>query len=68
MAEWFDLLADRFSLPRAPRISRAEAERVLPAMQWSFMRESRRLINTRMKRELQFALSYPTVVDGLLAL
>ena len=66
MGEWFDLLADRFSLPRAPRISRAEAERVLPAMQWSFMRESRRLVNTRMKRELQFALRYPTVVDGLL--
>lgn len=65
MGEWFDLLADSFGLPRAPRVSRAEAERTLPPMQWSFMRESRRLSNTRMKRELRFRLRYPTVADGI---
>lgn len=65
MGDWFDLLADRFDLPRAPRVSRAEAEARLPAMQWSFMRESRRLLNTRMKRELRFCLRYPTVADGI---
>jgi nucleoside-diphosphate-sugar epimerase len=65
MGDWFDLLADRFDLPRAPRVSRAEAEAQLPAMQWSFMRESRRLLNTRMKRELRFRLRYPTVADGI---
>lgn len=65
MGDWFDLLADRFGLPRAPRVSRAEAEAQLPAMQWSFMRESRRLLNTRMKRELRFRLRYPTVADGI---
>ena len=65
MGDWFDLLADSFNLPRSPRVSRAEAERVLPAMQWSFMRESRRLVNTRMKRELKLQLRYPTVVDGI---
>lgn len=65
MGEWFDLLADHFALPRAPRISRAEAERTLPALQWSFMRESRRLENERMKRELRFILRYPTVSAGL---
>lgn len=33
----------------------------------SFMSESRRLINTRLKRELGYALRYPTVHDGLSA-
>ena len=66
MGDWFDLLADTFLLPRAPRVSRAEAQAVLPAMQWSFMRESRRLDNTRMTRELKLRLTFPTV-SGFLA-
>ena len=65
MGEWFDLLADRFQLPRAPRLPREEVRRVVPAMQWSFMSESRRLDNTRMKRELRLRLRYPTVVTGI---
>jgi nucleoside-diphosphate-sugar epimerase len=65
MGAWFDALADAFALPRPPRISRAEAAKVLPPMQWSFMRESRRLINTRMKRELKLRLHYPTVAVGI---
>jgi hypothetical protein len=31
----------------------------------SFMRESRRLVNTRMKDELGLKLRYPTVREGL---
>jgi hypothetical protein len=34
-------------------------------MQWSFLRESRRLANTRMKRELRLVLRHPQVLDGL---
>jgi len=34
-------------------------------MQWSFMSESRRLDNTRMKRELGLVLRYPTVDAGI---
>jgi hypothetical protein len=34
-------------------------------MQLSFMGESRRLINTRMKKELRLQLLFPTVADGL---
>jgi hypothetical protein len=67
MGEWFDLLADRFQLPRAPRLPREEVQRSVPAMQWSFMSESRRLDNTRMKRELRLRLRYPTVVAGIAA-
>ena len=65
MGDWFDLLADSFGLPRAPRVSRAEAQRSLPPMQWSFMSESRRLDNTRLKRELRLKLNYPTVQAGI---
>lgn len=65
MGDWFDLLADSFELPRAPRVGRAEAERTLPPMQWSFMRESRRLDNQRMKRELGLRLRYPDVNAGI---
>ncbi|MDO8413264.1 MAG: SDR family NAD(P)-dependent oxidoreductase, partial [Gallionellaceae bacterium] len=66
MGAYFDAVADAYSLPRPPRISRAEAQRVLSPMMLSFMNESRRLSNTRMKRELKIALHYPTVADALL--
>ena len=65
MGEYFDLVADAYHLPRVPRISRAEAQQVLPETLLSFMNESRRLINQRMKQELKVALRYPTVADML---
>jgi hypothetical protein len=65
MGEYFDVVADAYGLPRAPRITRAEAARQLEPMLLSFMRESRRLGNTRMKRELGVRLRYPTVADFL---
>jgi nucleoside-diphosphate-sugar epimerase len=65
MGDYFDLVADRFGLPRPPRIPRAEAERVIPPMLLSFMSESRRLVNARMKRELGVALRFPTVFEGV---
>jgi len=67
MGEWFDALADAFALPRARRLPREEVRRAVPAMQWSFMSESRRLDNARMKRELRLRLRYPTVHDGIAA-
>lgn len=65
MGEYFDSVADAFGLPRVLRISRAEAQRVLPESLLSFMNESRRLTNQRMKRELKVRLRYPTVADML---
>ena len=65
MGDYFDLVADRCGLPRPPRVSRAEASRHIPANLLSFMRESRRLSNRRIKRELRFTLRYPTVHDGI---
>lgn len=67
MGEYFDAVADAFQLPRPQRISRTEAQSALSPMLLSFMQESRRLDNTRLKRELKFRLNYPTVADTLLA-
>ena len=36
-------------------------------MQLSFMSESRRMVNTRMKRELGLRLQFPHVLGGLAA-
>ena len=65
MGEWFDLIADRLGLPRPPRIARAEAAGRLPPELLSFMGESRRLDNARLKRTLGIRLRYPTVREGL---
>ena len=65
MAEYFDLVADRFSLPRVPRISRGEAQTQMSPLQLSFMSESRRLDNRRIKNELRAQLRYPRIEDGV---
>jgi nucleoside-diphosphate-sugar epimerase len=65
MGEYFDLVADRFGLPRAPRVARLDAAREMSPLQLSFMSESRRLDNRRIKRELRARLRYPQVAGGI---
>ena len=65
MGDYYDLAADLYQLPRPPRLPRQAAEDTLPLMLLSFMSESRRLDNTRMRRELRLQLRYPTVREGL---
>lgn len=65
MGAYFDLVADTFDLPRPPRITWQAAKTRLSPVQLSFMSESRRIRNNRLKRELHFALRYPTVIDFL---
>ena len=60
MAAWFDMVADAFKLPRPPRVGWDEAEERIAPILLSFMSESRRLTNVRMKRELRVNLKYPT--------
>ena len=59
------LFADLHGLPRPPRLTRDEARRQLSPMTLSFMGESRRLSNRRMKRELRLRLRHPTLREGL---
>lgn len=65
MGEYFDLLADRCDLPRAPRLPRTEIVEQLPPSMLSFMGESRRLRNRRIKNELGVRLAYPDVAAAL---
>lgn len=65
MGDYFDLAADLCGLPRPPRLARAEAAQQLSPMLMSFMSESRRLDNGRLKAELRLRLRYPTVREGL---
>jgi nucleoside-diphosphate-sugar epimerase len=65
MGEYFDRIADTLDLPRPPRADRAEIESRLTPIQLSFMRESRRLSNSRMKLELGVRLEFPSVDAAL---
>ena len=67
MGDYFDLAADIYGLPKPPRISREQAVSELPASLLSFMSESRRMSNRRLKQELRLKLRYPTVAEGLKA-
>lgn len=67
MGDYFDLAADLYGLARPPRVPRSSAQAQLPLALLSFMGESRRLDNTRLKRELRLRLHYPTVLQGLRA-
>ncbi len=64
MGDYYDLLADRAGLPRPPRVKRSTASTELPLQLLSFMGESRRLSNQRLKAELGLRLRYPTVQEG----
>jgi nucleoside-diphosphate-sugar epimerase len=65
MGSWFDAVADAYQLPRPPRVTWEEAEQLIAPMLLSFMSESRRLTNDRLKRELRVRLRFPTP-DALL--
>ena len=59
MGDHFDLVADLSGLPRPPRLARDELRAQVSPMQWSFLCESRRLSNVRMKHELGLVLRHP---------
>lgn len=65
MGDWLDFVADRAGLPRPPRIARAEAAARIPPGLLSFMSESRRLVNRRLKETLGVQLRFPTVHVGV---
>jgi nucleoside-diphosphate-sugar epimerase len=65
MGDWFDVVADRIGAARPPRLPKEEVmAAVTPAMR-TFLTESRRLTNLRVKRELRYRLRYPTVRHAL---
>ena len=64
MGDYFDEVADAFGLARAPRMPANQLQEMVSPMLWSFMRESRRVTNTRLS-ELKTPLRYPSVADFL---
>jgi nucleoside-diphosphate-sugar epimerase len=65
MGEYFDAVAAALDLPKPPRLSRVLLQREVTPMLYSFMSESRRIENTRMKRELRLRLRYATPQEFL---
>lgn len=65
MADYFDLVADHHGLERPRRISWAEAQKEISPGMLSYMNESRRITNDRIRRELGVRLRYPGVKEGL---
>ncbi|WP_026182499.1 hypothetical protein [Leeia oryzae] len=65
MGDYFEQVAGYLGLPAPARVSREEARQVLSPSMMSFLNESRRLINTRLKQELRVRLRYPDVASAL---
>jgi len=65
MADYFNRVADLAGLPRPPVVRLADAGGTLSEGLLSYLRESRRLDNRRMLRELGVTLRYPRLEEGL---
>ena len=68
MAAYFDAVADAFGLARPPRLPRGELVRQVSPQLMSFMSESRRIGNRRIKEELGVRLRYPQIGPALAAM
>ncbi len=67
MTDYFNRVADACGLPRPLQISREQAKGTMSPEMLSYLSESRRLDNSRMRTELGVVLRYLTLADGLRA-
>lgn len=65
MTEYFNTIADFAGLPRPPLVGWDEAEKTISKGMLSYLKESRRMDNSKMMQELEIKLLYPTLKDGL---
>lgn len=65
MTEYFNTIADFCNLPRPPLVDWVEAEKTISKGMLSYLKESRRMDNSKMINELGVKLLYPTLKDGL---
>jgi len=65
MTDYFNRIADLVGLPRPPLIPLAEASEQLSVGMASYMAESRRLDNRKLREELGVTLCYPSLDQGL---
>ena len=67
MTDYFNRVADLYGLPRPQQIDFSEAQAHLSAEMMSYLKESRRLDNSKMIKELHVRLRYPNLSAGLAA-
>lgn len=65
MTEYFNTIADFCNLPRPPLVDWEEAEEKISKGMLSYLKESRRMDNSKMINDLEIELIYPTLKDGL---
>ncbi len=67
MTDYFNRVADALGLPRPPQLSRVEAQAQLSAGMLSYLDESKRIDNRRMREELGVEPEFPDLTRGLAA-
>ncbi len=65
MTDYFNQVADYAGLQRPPQITFHEAEKIMSVGMISYLRESRRIGNEKLLRELGVVLRYPSLAMGL---
>jgi len=65
MTEYFNTIADACGLKRPPLVDWDEAEKTISKGMLSYLKESRKMDNSKMIKELGITLKYPTLKDGL---
>lgn len=67
MTDYFNAVADLHNLPRPKQISLAQAEKEMNPLMLSYLKESRRMDNSKLLNKLGIELLYPTLEEGLQA-
>lgn len=65
MSQYFKDVAKACGIPLPPEVSREEAQQQMTAGMLSYLRESRRIDNSKLINELRLTLKYPTLEEGL---
>ena len=65
MTQYFNAAADLLGLPRPPQVPMTEARQVMTPMMLSYLTETRRMDNRRMRERLGVTLCYPNLESGL---
>ncbi len=67
MTEYFNAVADACGLPRPQQLGLSEARKVMTPLMISYLSESRRMENGKLRQKLGVKLLYPTLAEGLAA-
>lgn len=67
MTDYFNQVADAVGLPRPPKLSLKQAKKQFSPELLSYLSESKRIDNTRMREGLGIRLAYPSLKEGLAA-